>query len=335
MKVLVTGSAGFIGSALSIKLLERGDTVFGIDNHNDYYSPSLKEDRLKRHIDNPNYSHFRADIANRDSLLEIFNQCKPERVVNLAAQAGVRYSIENPASYIDSNLVGFGNILECSKQHEIEHLVYASSSSVYGANKNMPYSIHHNVDHPVSLYAATKKANELMAHTYSHLFELPTTGLRFFTVYGPWDRPDMALQKFTKAILADETINVFNYGNHKRDFTYIDDITEGIIRVLDNPASGNPNWDGINADPGSSRAPWRLYNIGSNKPYKLLDYINTLEKNLGKTAKKELLPIQPGDVEHTYADIDDLIKDFEYKPSTELSKGIENFVDWYNGYYES
>ncbi len=333
MKVLVTGSAGFIGSALSIKLLERGDTVLGVDNHNDYYSTSLKEDRLKRHINHPNYSHCRVDIANRNSLLDIFNEYKPEQVVNLAAQAGVRYSIDNPSAYIDSNLVGFGNILECSRQFDVQHLVYASSSSVYGANKNMPYATHHNVDHPVSLYAATKKANELMAHSYSHLYNLPTTGLRFFTVYGPWDRPDMALQKFTKAILAGESINVFNYGQHKRDFTYIDDIIEGVIRVLDKPAKGNPNWGENAVDPSTSQAPWRIYNIGSNKPYKLLDYINAIEKNLGKTAKKELLPMQPGDVEHTYADIDNLINDFDYKPSTSLDSGIKRFVDWYTKYH--
>ncbi|PHS73646.1 MAG: capsular biosynthesis protein CpsI [Cycloclasticus sp.] len=333
MKVLVTGSAGFIGSALCLKLLERGNTIYGIDNHNDYYSTSLKEDRLNRHINHPNYTHFRVDIADRDALVGIFNTYKPEYVVNLAAQAGVRYSIDNPSSYIDSNLVGFGNILECSRQFDVKHLVYASSSSVYGANKNIPYSIHHNVDHPVSLYAATKKANELMAHTYSHLFAIPTTGLRFFTVYGPWDRPDMALQKFTKAILADKAIKVFNYGNHKRDFTYIDDIIDGVIHVLDRPATSNPVWDGKKADPGTSIDPWRLYNIGSNKPYKLLDYINALEKNLGKKAKKELLPMQPGDVEHTYADITDLIKDFDYKPSTKLEDGIRYFVQWYVKYH--
>jgi len=335
MKVLVTGSAGFIGSALSIKLLERGDTVIGIDNHNDYYSTSLKEDRLNRHKNHPNYSHLRLDIADRTSLLDVFDKHNPERVINLAAQAGVRYSIDNPAAYIDSNLVGFGNILECSRQFDVEHLVYASSSSVYGANKNMPYSVHHNVDHPVSLYAATKKANELMAHSYSYLYSLPTTGLRFFTVYGPWDRPDMALQKFTKAILAGENIKVFNYGEHKRDFTYIDDIIEGVIRVLDSPAKCNPNWDENEVDPSTSQAPWRVYNIGSNKPYKLLDYINAIEKHLGKNAKKELLPMQPGDVEHTYADIDSLIKDFGYRPSTNLDHGIKNFVDWYTKYHNS
>lgn len=332
MKVLVTGAAGFIGSALSLRLIERGDEVIGIDNHNDYYNPQLKEDRLARHIDHPNYTHIRGELSDRSVIEELFKTHKPKRVVNLAAQAGVRYSLENPMAYIDSNLVGFGRILEGCRQNNIEHLVYASSSSVYGSNTKMPFSIHDNVNHPVSLYAATKKANELMAHSYSHLYQLPTTGLRFFTVYGPWDRPDMALQKFAKAIVNDEPIQMFNYGNHRRDFTYIDDIVEGVIRVLDKPAKPNPDWNGQSPNSGTSHAPWRIYNIGSNNPIELKDYIGALENALDKGAKKELLPLQAGDVEGTFADIDDLIRDFDYKPATTLEDGMKKFADWYTSY---
>ncbi len=334
MKVLVTGAAGFIGSALSLKLLERGDEVVGIDNHNDYYSPQLKDDRLARHIDHQNYTHIRGDLADREFIEKSFKAHKPNRVVNLAAQAGVRYSLENPMAYIDSNLVGFGHILEGCRNNDVEHLVYASSSSVYGSNTKMPFSVHDNVNHPVSLYAATKKANELMAHSYSHLYQLPTTGLRFFTVYGPWDRPDMALQKFAKAIVNDEPIQLFNYGNHRRDFTYIDDIVEGVLRVLDKPANPNSEWSGDNPDSGSSYAPWRIYNIGNNSPVELKDYIAALENTLGKEAEKELLPIQAGDVEGTFADVDDLVRDFDYKPSTKLEDGMGKFVEWFRTYYQ-
>jgi UDP-glucuronate 4-epimerase len=334
LKVLVTGSAGFIGSALSLKLLDRGDDVIGLDNHNDYYDPSLKDSRLKRHLNHEKYTHIRIDLEDTKALDQVFTQYKPQRVVNLAAQAGVRYSIDNPLAYINSNILGFTNILEGCRHNKVEHLVYASSSSVYGANTTMPFSIHHNVDHPLSLYAATKKSNELMAHTYSHLYKLPTTGLRFFTVYGPWGRPDMALFKFTKAILADETISVYNFGNHRRDFTYIDDIIEGIIRVLDNPAISNPNWSGYNPDPGSSMAPWRVFNIGNNKPVELMDYISALENALNKKAKIEMLPLQPGDVPDTYADVSDLEQQFDYKPVTTIDKGISNFVSWYSDYFK-
>jgi len=333
MKVLVTGAAGFIGSTLSMRLLARGVEVIGIDNHNDYYDPALKEARLNRFIDNPNYTHIRIDLADRAGMAALFEEHKPQRVVNLAAQAGVRYSLENPLSYIDSNLVGFGHILEGCRHNGVEHLVYASSSSVYGANTQMPFSVHHNVDHPLSLYAATKKANELMAHTYSHLYDLPTTGLRFFTVYGPWDRPDMALQKFAQAITKGETIKVFNYGNHRRDFTYIDDIVEGVIRILDRPAPPNPEWSSEKPDSATSTAPWRVYNIGNNNPVNLMDYISALEEALGKEAKKEFLPIQPGDVPDTYADVTDLVKEFDYKPNTSVKEGIANFAQWFKDYY--
>ena len=333
MKVLVTGAAGFIGSNLSLRLLERGDEVVGIDNHNDYYDPALKEARLARQIDHPNYTHIRIDLADRAGMAALFEEYKPQRVVNLAAQAGVRYSLENPLSYIDSNLVGFGHILEGCRHNGVEHLVYASSSSVYGANTQMPFSVHHNVDHPLSLYAATKKANELMAHTYSHLYDLPTTGLRFFTVYGPWDRPDMALQQFAQAITKGETIKVFNYGNHRRDFTYIDDIVEGVIRILDRPAPPNPDWTSDRPDSATSSAPWRVYNIGNNNPVNLMDYISALEEALGKEAKKEFLPIQPGDVPYTYADVTDLVDQFGYKPATPVKEGIANFAKWFTDYY--
>jgi len=334
MKILVTGAAGFIGSTLSLRLLERGDEVIGIDNHNNYYDPALKEARLARQIDHSNYTHIRIDLADRAGMSALFEEHQPQRVVNLAAQAGVRYSLENPLSYIDSNLVGFGHILEGCRHNGVEHLVYASSSSVYGSNTKMPFSVHHNVDHPLSLYAATKKANELMAHTYSHLYGLPTTGLRFFTVYGPWDRPDMALQKFAQAITKGETIKVFNYGNHRRDFTYIDDIVEGVIRILDRPAPPNPDWSSEKPDSATSSAPWRVYNIGNNNPVNLMDYISALEEALGKEAKKEFLPIQPGDVPETYADVTDLVKEFDYKPNTSVKDGIANFAMWFSGYYE-
>lgn len=332
MKVLVTGSAGFIGSALSIKLLNRGDEVIGIDNHNNYYDPKLKESRLARHLDNKNYTHIRMNIENDMEVKKLFQEHKFDGVVNLAAQAGVRYSLENPHAYINTNIVGFGHILEGCRHNNVKHLVYASSSSVYGANTSMPFSIHDNVDHPLSLYAASKKANELMAHTYSHLYGLPTTGLRFFTVYGPWGRPDMALFMFTKAILEGKKIPVYNYGNHKRDFTYIDDIVEGVIRVLDHPAESNPEWTGDKPDSGTSMSPWRVYNIGNNSPVELLDYIEAIEDALQLKAIKELLPIQPGDVPDTYADVDDLVRDFNYKPSMSIKKGVKNFVEWYKEY---
>ena len=333
MKVLVTGAAGFVGSALSLRLLDRGDIVIGIDNHNDYYDPALKEARLDRHAGHPNYTHLRIDLTDKKAIEALFEDHKPQRVVNLAAQAGVRYSIENPLAYIESNIIGFTHILEGCRYSGVEHLVYASSSSVYGANTTMPFSVHDNVDHPLSLYAATKKSNELMAHTYSHLYNLPTTGLRFFTVYGPWGRPDMALFKFTKAILAGENISVFNYGKHRRDFTYIDDIVEGVMRVLDQPAQPNPNWSGANPDSGSSMAPWRVYNIGNNNPVELMDYIAALEKALGIKAKMDMLPLQPGDVPDTYADVDDLVREFDYKPSTKVDMGVNNFVSWYKSFY--
>jgi UDP-glucuronate 4-epimerase len=332
MKVLVTGSAGFIGSALTLRLLARGETVIGIDNHNDYYDPALKEARLARHAKHPSYTHLRIDLADRQAIQEAFASHKPQRVVNLAAQAGVRYSINNALAYIDTNIVGFAHVLEGCRHNGVEHLVYASSSSVYGANTSMPFSVHQNVDHPLSLYAASKKANELMAHTYSHLYNLPTTGLRFFTVYGPWGRPDMALFKFTKAILAGEPIQVFNHGKHRRDFTYIDDIVEGVIRVLDQPAVANPAWQGKAPDPGTSKAPWRVYNIGNNQPVELMDYIASLEKALGKSVEKHLLPLQAGDVPDTYADVVDLVEQFHYKPSTTVEEGIKRFVVWYRDY---
>ena len=334
MKILVTGSAGFIGSTLSLRLLARGDTVVGIDNHNDYYDPAIKEARIARFVDNPNYTHIRADLTDYQTIKEIFTNYKPERVINLAAQAGVRYSIENPLAYINSNIVGFAHILEGCRHNDIEHLVYASTSSVYGANTLMPFSVHQNVDHPLSVYSASKKSNELMAHTYSHLYRLPTTGLRFFTVYGPWGRPDMALFLFTKAILSNEKIKVFNHGKHRRDFTYIDDIVEGIILTLDNPATHNSHWDSEKPDPGSSNAPWRVYNIGNNKPVELMDYIAALEKALGEKAEKEFLPLQAGDVPETYANVDDLVEQFNYKPSTSIEDGINSFVAWYKDYFK-
>ena len=334
MKTLVTGSAGFIGSALSIELLSRGYDVVGIDNHNNYYDPELKQARVNRHINHENYKHFRIDIEDSDAVHELFNEHNFDSVINLAAQAGVRYSIDNPLAYINTNIVGFANILEGCRNYNVSHLVYASSSSVYGSNTKMPFSVHDNVDHPISLYAASKKTNELMAHTYSHLYNLPTTGLRFFTVYGPWCRPDMALFKFTKSILSGKKIPVFNYGEHRRDFTYIDDIVQGVIRVLEKPALPNLNWIGDKPDPGSSSAPWRVYNIGCNRPVQLLDYIKAIEDALNMKADKELLPLQLGDVPDTFADVDDLVKDFNYKPRMSVKKGVKNFVEWYKAYYK-
>lgn len=333
MKVLVTGSAGFIGSALSLRLLERGDEVVGIDNLNDYYDVRLKEARLKRTRAYDSYTDMRVSLEDRAAIEQVFETHRPQRVVNLAAQAGVRYSIENPHAYVDTNLVGFLHILEGCRNHRIEHLVYASSSSVYGANTRMPFSVHDNVDHPLSLYAASKKANELMAHVYSHLYRIPTTGLRFFTVYGPWGRPDMALFLFTARILAGKPIDVFNFGNHRRDFTYIDDIVEGVIRTLDSIPKPNPDWNGDAPDTATSAAPWRLYNIGNNEPVELRHYIKVLEGCLGIEAKQNLLPLQPGDVPDTYAEVSDLVRDVGYKPQTSVETGVRRFVEWYREYY--
>ena len=333
-KIIVTGSAGFIGSSLCTKLLKRGDNVLGIDNHNSYYDPKIKDARVDRLLQYSNYQHYRIKFSNKIDLDSVFKNNKPQKVVNLAAQAGVRYSIENPLAYINSNIFGFANILENCRYNKIEHLVYASTSSVYGANTKMPFSENDSANHPLSVYAATKKSNELMAHTYSHLYQLPTTGLRFFTVYGPWGRPDMALFKFTKDILSDNPIDVFNHGKHTRDFTYIDDIVEGIIKTLDNSASGNQNWNSNLPDPASSIAPWRIYNIGNNKPVELMDYINALEEALGKKAKINFLPLQPGDVPDTYADANNLKKKFNYKPSTSVAEGVKKFVEWYKEYYK-
>lgn len=334
MRILVTGTAGFIGSTLAIRLLERGDEVIGVDNVNDYYDPRLKEARLERLKVYDKFTEVRISLEDRPAIEKVFQDYKPQRVVNLAAQAGVRYSLENPQAYIDANIVGFTNILEGCRHHNVEHLVYASSSSVYGANESMPFSVHDNVDHPVSLYAASKKANELMAHTYSHLFNLPTTGLRFFTVYGPWGRPDMALFMFTKNIIEGKPIDVFNYGKHQRDFTYIDDIVEGVIRTLDHVAEPNPNWSGKDPDSATSKAPYRIYNIGSNNPCELLRYIEIIEDCIGKKAIKNLLPLQPGDVPATYADVEALIQDVGYKPATPIEEGIANFVTWYRDFYK-
>ena len=334
MKVLITGTAGFIGNKLAQRLLERGDEIIGIDNVNDYYDVSLKEARLELIKDHKNFTEARIDLEDKVSVQELFKKHKPQRVVNLAAQAGVRYSLENPYAYIDTNIMGFINILESCRHNDVEHLVYASSSSVYGANTNMPFSVHNNVDHPVSLYAATKKSNELMAHTYSHLYRIPTTGLRFFTVYGPWGRPDMALFLFTKNILADQPIDVFNYGNHRRDFTYIDDIVEGVIRTLDTIPAPNENWSGDHPDPATSLAPYKLYNIGNNNPVELRDYIQVLENCLGKKAQQNLLPLQLGDVPDTYADVEALVEDVDYKPATSIETGIANFVSWYRDFYK-
>ncbi|MEE9318910.1 MAG: NAD-dependent epimerase [Granulosicoccus sp.] len=334
MRILITGTAGFIGSALALKLLARGDEVIGVDNVNDYYDVNLKLARLEKVTAHSGFTEVRGDIENRELMAEAFRKYQPQRVVNLAAQAGVRYSLENPYAYIDANILGFMNVLENCRHNKVEHLVYASSSSVYGSHTNMPFSVHESVDHPVSLYAATKKSNELMAHTYSHLFNLPTTGLRFFTVYGPWGRPDMALFLFARNILAGKPIDVFNYGKHKRDFTFIDDIVEGVIRALDKVAIGNPDWQSDSPDPATSAAPFRLYNIGNNQPVDLEHYIHVLEGCLGKKAEKNLLPLQPGDVPDTYADVSDLIRDVDYKPDTSVEDGIARFVDWYEDYYK-
>tara|TARA_Y100000996_G_scaffold401414_1_gene372331 strand:- start:1045 stop:2055 length:1011 start_codon:yes stop_codon:yes gene_type:complete len=332
--IIVTGSAGFIGFSLSTKLLDLGFNVIGIDNHNNYYDPKIKQDRCIRLEEHSNYKHYKADLYDNEALQEIFVNHKPNKVVNLAAQAGVRYSMENPLAYINSNIVGFAHILENCRKQKIEHLVYASTSSVYGANTKMPFSEHDSVNHPLSVYAASKKSNELMAHTYSYLYKLPTTGLRFFTVYGPWGRPDMALFKFTKAILNEKPIDVFNFGNHTRDFTYIDDIVQGIIKILDSPATMNIDWDSNSPDPANSKAPWRIYNIGNNKPVKLMDYIDALEKALGKKAKINFMPLQPGDVPDTFANVDNLKNNFNYKPSTSVDQGVKNFIEWYKNYYK-
>ena len=335
IKVLVTGAAGFIGSYVTLRLLARGDEVIGLDNLNHYYDPRLKEGRLARFLDNDAYTDSRADVSDRAAMAEIFERHKPDRVVHLAAQAGVRYSITNPQAYIDSNIVGFGNILEGCRHNGVEHLVYASSSSVYGANTTLPFSVRQNVDHPLSLYAASKKANELMAHTYSSLFSLPTTGLRFFTVYGPWGRPDMALFLFTKNILAGQPIDVFNYGKHTRGFTYIDDIVEGIVRVLDTVPQPNPSWSGAAPDAATSLAPYRLYNIGSNTATPLMRYIELIEQTLGKKAEINYLPLQAGDVPDTCADVDDLMNDVGYRPETPVETGVRNFVEWYRRHYHA
>jgi len=329
LKILVTGAAGFIGSMQSIRLLERGDEIVGIDNINDYYDVNLKYARLELLKNYVNFKFIKLDIADRTAMAELFAKENFQRVVHLAAQAGVRYSITHPHAYVDSNIAGFINILEGCRHNETEHLVYASSSSVYGANTHMPFSVHDNVDHPVSLYAASKKANELMAHAYSHLYKLPTTGLRFFTVYGPWGRPDMSPILFARNIMQGKPIDVFNYGNHRRDFTYIDDIVSGVTKVLDKPAPPNPDWSGNDPDPGSSKAPYRVYNIGNNTPVPLLDFIAAIENAIGKKAEKNLLPMQPGDVPDTYADIADLIADFDYQPNTPLQTGVKAFIDWY------
>jgi UDP-glucuronate 4-epimerase len=333
-KKVITGSAGFIGSSLCLRLLKQGDIVIGIDNHNDYYDPKIKEARIKRLKKYSNYKHYKIDISNQKSLEDVFKEHRPQVVVNLAAQAGVRYSMENPLAYINSNIVGFAHILENCRNYKVSHLVYASTSSVYGANTKMPFSEHDSANHPLSVYAASKKSNELMAHTYSYLYKLPTTGLRFFTVYGPWGRPDMALFKFTKAILDEKPIDVFNHGKHTRDFTYIDDIVEGIKRTLDNPATKNANWNSNEPDPASSNAPWSIYNIGNNKPIKLMDYIDALEKALVKKAEINFLPLQPGDVPDTYASTQNLNEKFNYKPSTSVIDGVSNFVKWYKDYYK-
>lgn len=333
MRILVSGTAGFIGAAVTQRLLERGDVVQGYDNHNDYYDPALKEARLAQFIKHPNYSHLRADLADATAVDDAFATFRPQRVVHLAAQAGVRYSIQNPRAYAQSNLVGFVNILEGCRNHQVEHLVYASSSSVYGANRKLPFAVEDAVDHPVSLYAASKKANELMAHTYSHLYRLPTTGLRFFTVYGPWGRPDMSPILFADRISRGDPIDVFNHGHHSRDFTYIDDIVEGVIRTLDHPAEPDPTYDPMDPNPGTSSAPYRLYNIGSDHPVQLMRFIELLEQNLGRTVEKRLLPMQPGDVPDTWADISALRRDVGYAPDTTIEEGVARFVEWYRRHY--
>ena len=347
-KILITGTAGFIGYHLALKLLNRGDEVIGLDSINDYYDLRVKHGRLSntgidhsrvkygqliRSSSFENYSFIQLKLEDQKGINRLFKDHKFNKVINLAAQAGVRYSLENPQAYVDSNIIGFVNILEACRHNEVEHLSYASSSSVYGLNETMPFSIHHNVDHPISLYAASKKSNELMAHTYSHLFGLPTTGLRFFTVYGPWGRPDMALFLFTKAIMEGNPINIFNNGEMSRDFTYVDDIVEGVIRVNDNPPKGNPNWNGNQPDPGTAKSPYTVYNIGNNSPVKLMDFISIIEKVLGIEAKKNFMPMQAGDVEATYADVTDLINNLGYKPETSLEYGVKQFVDWYKEFY--
>jgi len=333
MKILVTGAAGFIGMHVAMRLLERGDEVVGVDNLNDYYDTRLKEDRLAKLLPYSNFRFAKLDISDNEGLAALFAAEQFKRVVNLAAQAGVRYSLKNPHAYISSNVVGLMNILEMCRHHSVEHLVYASSSTVYGANAKVPFSVHDCVDHPISLYAATKKSNELMAHTYSHLYGLPTTGLRFFTVYGPWGRPDMALFIFTRAIIERRAIDVFNYGAMKRDFTYIDDIAECVIRVLDKPAVGNPKWSAERPDPGTSCAPYKIYNIGNSRPVELLRLIQVLEDNLALSAEKNLQPLQPGDVQTTYADVNDLKRDVDFEPLTPIEVGVKRFVEWYRSYY--
>ena len=333
MKILVTGSAGFIGFSVSKFLLERGDTVIGLDNHCDYYDLNLKEARVKVLEKFDNYTHLRSDIQDQKNLAQIFDNFSPQKVINLAAQAGVRYSITNPSAYIQSNLLGFANILECCRNHEIKHLVYASSSSVYGGNQTMPFSVSQNVDHPLSLYAATKKSNELLAHSYSSLYNLPTTGLRFFTVYGPWGRPDMALFKFTEAILNDNEIEVFNNGKHKRDFTYIDDIVQGVVGVCNKIPLGNPQWNGAQPDAATSSAPWRVYNIGNGSPVELLDFVKLIEQKLQKRAKIKFLPLQPGDVPDTEADTSLLQSAIGFKPKIGIQHGVNEFIDWYLEFY--
>lgn len=335
MKFLVTGAAGFIGFHVSRLLLERGDEVVGLDNLNDYYDVSLKQARLKVLGDQSRFRFVKLDLADRPGMTALFEREKFHRVIHLGAQAGVRYSIKNPLAYIDSNVVGFANVLEGCRHNGVEHLVYASTSSVYGANTAMPFSVHQNVDHPLSFYAATKKANELMAHTYAHLYELPVTGLRFFTVYGPWGRPDMALFLFTKNILEGRPIDVFNYGHHRRDFTFIDDIAQGVVRAVDRIATSNADWNSAEPDPGTSKGPYRLYNIGNNQPVELMRYIELIEQCLGKKAQKNLLPLQPGDVPDTFADIDDLVRDVGYRPATPVEVGVEKFVRWYVDYYKA
>jgi UDP-glucuronate 4-epimerase len=333
-KILVTGAAGFVGFFLAQKLLDRKDEVIGLDNINDYYDVNLKNDRLAQLKDRPGFTFYKLDLADRAGMESLFTEHQFDTVAHLAAQAGVRYSLQNPHAYVNSNLVGFIHILEGCRHQKVKHLVFASSSSVYGANTKMPFSVHDNVDHPLSLYAATKKSNELMAHTYSHLYNLPTTGLRFFTVYGPWGRPDMALFTFTKAIISGKPIDVFNYGKMQRDFTYVDDIVEGVIRTLDKIPQSNPEWSGEHPDPSSSKAPYKIYNIGNNQPVELIRFIEVLEDCLGMKAEKNLLPLQPGDVLATYADVEDLTKDVDFKPSTPIEVGIDNFVKWFRSYYK-
>ena len=334
MKILITGTAGFIGYHTAKRLLNEGHEILGIDNLNDYYSRQLKKDRLNNLITHVDYIHKEINISDSNQLFKIFKEFKPEKVIHLAAQAGVLYSIENPIAYVESNLVGFTNILEACRYENTEHLIYSSTSSVYGLNSSMPFSTSQNTDHPLSFYAATKKSNEVMAHTYSHLFSLPTTGLRFFTVYGPWGRPDMALFKFTKAIIENSEINVYNHGKHKRDFTYVDDIVDGVFKVLSNAPKGNVNFDAKSPDPSSSSSPWNLYNIGSNNPIDLMDYISCIEKYLGKKAKIKMLPLQKGDVPETFADISPLKDDYEFTPKVSVDEGVNRFINWYKEYYK-